>query len=119
MAKLTKQHDLMALYAVMPIYRCVHCNHEDYGVCSPRAWRQAEKCSYFKKAEGDFYRRNAGGPVACYPSLTRGRGIVSGSVGDLDAHVAARRSWITAQEIDAWMATFDDYDDENVRSSSS
>ena len=37
----------------------------------------------------NFYRRNAGGPVAT-TSLTRGRGVVSGIVGDYDWHVGSR-----------------------------
>jgi hypothetical protein len=65
---------------------------------------------YTAEEERDFYRRNAGGPVAM-TSMTRGRGVVSGIVGDLDWHVGSRRSWIIAQELrwfKAWDALADD-----------
>jgi hypothetical protein len=43
-------------------------------------------------------------------SLTRGRGVVSGIVGDLDDHVGARRAWLLAQEIDQWLASDESHD---------
>jgi hypothetical protein len=49
-------------------------------------------------AENDFYKRNAGGPVAM-TSLTRGRGVVSGIVGDLDWHVGSYRSAVTSERL--------------------
>jgi hypothetical protein len=75
----------------------------------PRVQRMIE--SFNRKPtleeEADFYRRNAGGPIATYPSLTRGRGVVSGIVGDYDWHVGTRRAFFRAKEIDAWMETDD------------
>ena len=54
---------------------------------------------YTAEEEADFYRRNAGGPVAM-TSLTRGRGVVSGIVGDYDWHVGTRRSALLARSRD-------------------
>jgi hypothetical protein len=36
--------------------------------------------------EEDFYKRNEGGPIATYPSLTRGRGAL-GYIGQYDQHL--------------------------------
>jgi hypothetical protein len=52
---------------------------------------------YTKAEEDDFYRRNAGGPVAM-TSLTRGRGF-SGVVGDHDCHVGAYQSALRSERL--------------------
>jgi hypothetical protein len=48
--------------------------------------------------EADFYRRNAGGPIAAYPSLTRGRGFLNSF--QPDAHLGAYWSHQLAQQLD-------------------
>jgi hypothetical protein len=59
----------------LPLLLCVHCQQMTTTPCRQRAWKVAETCPEMKKAEDDFYRRNAGGPVAM-TSLTRGRGFL-------------------------------------------
>jgi hypothetical protein len=65
---------------------------------------------YTAEEEVEFYRRNAGGPVAM-TSMTRGRGVVSGIVGDYDRHVGSRRSALLKERVDqdwAWRAMAED-----------
>ena len=49
-----------------------------------------EKCPTYKQMEYNFYKRVGGGPVAM-ASMTRGRGVVSGIVGDFDWYVGSYR----------------------------
>jgi hypothetical protein len=81
--------------------RCVHCGHDLPAPCSPRAWRKAESCPFYKQFEADFYRRNAGGPVAM-TSLTRGRGYF-GSF-EPAAHVQSYEVYHRAQDFDRKLA---------------
>ena len=62
-----------------------------------------------KKAEHDFYRRNAGGPVAM-TSMTRGRGVF-GIIGGHDDHCGAYRVALNKAALDwdrVWRAMADD-----------
>jgi len=55
-------------------------------------------------------------------SPTRGRGVVSGIVGDYDRHVGGLRAALIAAELgwdDAWEAMADDDSGQNIRSSPS
>jgi hypothetical protein len=64
----------------------------------PRVQRMIESFNRKPTAaeEADFYRRNAGGPIATYPSLTRGRGFLNSF--QPDAHLGAYWSHLLAEK---------------------
>ena len=54
---------------------------------------------YTKAEEADFYRRNAGGPVAM-TSPTRGRGFLGANPPQYDWHLMAKRTHEIAMEFE-------------------
>jgi hypothetical protein len=54
--------------------RCDHCGEVSMFPCPPRAWRWAEVCPGFKRAEDRFYGAHNRAGITYAPSPTRGRG---------------------------------------------
>jgi hypothetical protein len=97
MAKIPKlgrvkpKRDVLRALEALPRKQCEHCGHEEIAPCSPRAWRQAERCPSFKAAEFEFYRRIGNGPVASTSPTRRSKTPPEGGWSMHPKAVAARR----------------------------